>query len=107
MKKITTAVIQFQGKQFIVKAGDKIVTDKITGEPGTTITVDDVLLVVEGDKRQIGNPLVKDAQVILKIDDQFRDKKIRVATYKAKSRYRRVKGHKQHKTTLTIDKIKA
>jgi len=63
------------------------------------------LLLVDGEKANIGQPLIKNAQVKAKILDQFKGKKIRVATYKAKSRYRRVKGSRPQLTKIKIEKI--
>ena len=101
------AVIQINGRQHRVSEGEELAVDKIEGKKGKKLTFDQVLLIVDGKKRQIGNPLVKKAKVTGEIIDQFKDKKIRVATYKAKSRYRRVKGHRTHLTKIKIKKISA
>ncbi len=101
------AVIQLAGKQYTVSAGDKLTTNRLDTEEGNEIKINDVLLYVDGDKRKIGTPLVKDATVALKVVSNHRGDKIRVATYKAKSRYRKVKGHKQHQTTVEVLSIKA
>jgi len=65
---------------------------KITGDIDQEITLDQILLIVNGDKRVIGNPTIAKAKITAKIVEQAKDKKIRVATYKAKARSRRVKG---------------
>lgn len=101
------AVIQLAGKQFTVSAGDTITSDRMTVEPDKTVEIADVLLYVDGDNRQIGTPLVKGAKVTLKALDHTKGDKIRVATYKAKSKYRKVKGHRQALTTFEVVSIKA
>ncbi len=99
------AVIQIAGKQYRVQEGESVETNRLAEEVGSTLTVSDVLLVVDGEKRTIGTPLVEGAKVTLKIADHHRGEKIRVATYKPKSRYRKVRGHRQELTTWEVVKI--
>lgn len=76
--------------------------DKIDGEKGQAVVFNEVLLLVDGKKVKIGQPLVKGAKVEAQIVDQVKGKKIRVATFKAKSRYRRVKGFRPLLTRVKI-----
>lgn len=99
------AVVEIAGSQHKVFEGEEIEVDKIGGEKGKKLTFDKVLLVVDENKRRIGNPLVKGVKVTAEITEQFKGKKIRVATYKAKSRYRRVIGHRSQLTKIKIKKI--
>jgi len=99
------AVVEINGNQYKVTEGDELEVDKIEGKKGKKLTFDKVLLMVGEKKTQIGNPLVKRAKVTAEILDQFKGKKIRVATYKAKSRYRRVIGHRSQLTKIKIKKI--
>lgn len=99
------AVVEINGSQYKVAEGEELAVDKIESEKGKKLTFDKVLLIVDEKKRQIGNPLVKGAKVTAEILEQFKDKKIRVATYKAKSRYRRVIGHRSQLTRIKINKI--
>ena len=99
------AVIRTGGKQYRVAEGDEIEVDKLEAEKGKAFTFDEVLLFVDGDKVKIGQPLVKGVKVKAKIIDQIKGKKIRVATFKAKARYRRVKGFRSRLTKVKIEKI--
>ena len=101
------AVIKTGGKQYKVKEGDKIDIEKLEGKEGKKIDFKDVLLVADesGKEVEIGNPLVKGKKVSGSIEKQFRDEKITVIKYKAKVRYRRKKGHRQHKTLVKIEAI--
>jgi large subunit ribosomal protein L21 len=101
------AIIQLQGKQFRVSEADTLVVDRMELEPGKTFETSEVLLVVDGEKCQIGQPLVKGAKVEIKVDSEIRGEKIRVFKYKSKSRYRRTQGHRQDQSTLTVMKITA
>lgn len=100
-------IVEISGKQYKVAESEELEVDKIEGKKGKKLTLDKVLLVVDEKKRKIGNPLVKGAKVTAEILEQFKDKKIRVATYKAKSRYRRVIGHRSQLTKIKIEKITA
>ncbi len=99
------AVIRTGGKQYRVAEGDEIEVDKLEAEKGKPFTFDEVLLFVDGDKVKVGQPLVKGVKVKAKVVDQLKGKKIRVATYKAKARYRRVKGFRSRLTKVKIEKI--
>lgn len=99
------AVVRSGGKQYKVAEGEEIVIEKTTTPEGKTFNFDEVLLLVSDKKTKIGQPLVKGAKVKAKVVSHFKDRKIRVATYKAKSRYRRVKGHRQQLTRVKISSI--
>ncbi|MBU0974698.1 50S ribosomal protein L21 [Patescibacteria group bacterium] len=102
------AIIQLVGKQFRVEEGKTFITDRITDkEIGDLLKVTDVLLVADEKSSTIGTPIVKGAEVTLKLIENGRGKKIRVVKYKSKSRYRKITGHKQHQSTLEVVKIKA
>lgn len=99
------AVAKIGSSQYKVAEGDEIDVDKIEGKKGSKLIFNQVLLLVDGEKVSVGQPLVKDAQIEAKILEQFKGKKIRVATYKAKSRYRRVKGFRPLLTKIKIEEI--
>ncbi|MBU3978274.1 50S ribosomal protein L21, partial [Patescibacteria group bacterium] len=64
-----------------------------------------VLLFSDDGICKIGKPLLSDISVSAKVIEQFKGDKIRVAKFKAKSRYRRVQGHRQLLTRIQIEKI--
>lgn len=99
------AVIKTSGKQYKVKEGEEIVIDRVEGEKGGKITFDEVFLVVDNKKVKIGTPKVKKAKVVGEIVEQEKGEKIRVAKFRAKSRYRRVKGFRPLLTCVKITKI--
>lgn len=102
------AIIQLVGKQFRVEEGKTFTTDRITDkEIGDSFKVTDVLLVADEKSSTVGTPIVKGAEVTLKLVENGRGEKIRVVKYKSKSKYRKVTGHKQHQSTLEVVKIKA
>lgn len=100
------AIIEAQGKQVKVSVGDKIVVDRVDTEVGEVVDLP-VLLVREEAKTIIGTPVVEKQTLGGKVIEHIKGEKIRVATYKSKSRYRRVKGHRQAQTVLEIVESKA
>lgn len=100
------AIIQLQGKQHRVAVGDQLVVDRLENAVDSTLTVSDVLLTNIDNNVTVGTPLVKDAQVELKIVKPVRGEKIRVFKYKSKSRYRKTRGHRQAQTLLTVTALK-
>ncbi|MCX6817207.1 MAG: 50S ribosomal protein L21 [Candidatus Beckwithbacteria bacterium] len=99
------AVIKTGGQQLKVIEGETLTIAKLAGKPKEKISFKEVLLVVNDQKVSLGQPLVKGASVSAEIVNQKKDKKIRVVKFKAKSRYRRVRGHRQEITTVKIVKI--
>ena len=80
----TYAVIQTGGKQYRVRPGDVVKVEKLVAEVGTTVELDDVLAVSDGQALTIGKPRVSDAKVVSTVVDQKRDPK--VVNFKKKRR---------------------
>jgi len=99
------AIIESGGKQYLVMPKSKIQIEKIEGNVGDTVTLDKVLFSAKDGAIQTGAPLLKSASVSAIILKQSRSKKILVFKYKAKSKYRRKQGHRQHYTELEITAI--
>jgi large subunit ribosomal protein L21 len=101
------AVVESGGKQYKVQEGEILRVEKISGEVGSPVTFDKVLLFSDGDKVDIGKPVLKEATVDGHIVQQGKTKKVIVFKYKRRKRYRRKQGHRQQYTAVQIDKIKA
>lgn len=99
------AVIKSGSQQIKVTEGEILTVAKLAGEAKAKLIFDQVLLVVDDKKVTLGQPLVKGAKVSAELIEQKKDKKIRVAKFKAKARYRRVRGHRQQITKIKIGKI--
>lgn len=99
------AIIQLSGQQYKVSQGDQLTVPLLSQEPGAKIEVTDVLMTNDGKKSTIGTPLVSKAKVTLEVLSHQKQPKIRVATYRSKSRYRRVKGHRTATTTVKVTTI--
>ena len=101
------AVIRTGGKQYRVAVGNAVEVEKLDGEIGATVTLNDVLLVADGESVQVGQPTVSGASVVAKITGQYRGTKVMVFRYRPKKRIRVRKGHRQYLTRLHIEAINA
>jgi len=99
------AVVKTGGKQYRVTPGETLRVEKIEGEVGSSITFDTVLMVSDGEKVTLGQPLVENTSVVAHIIEQGKSKKIIVFKYKRRKRFRRTRGHRQLFTAVKIDTI--
>ncbi|SNB47851.1 50S ribosomal protein L21 [Geobacter sp. DSM 9736] len=100
------AVIKTGGKQYKVSEGDLLKVEKLDGAVGDTVELSEVLMV-GGEKVSIGTPLVPSASVVGKIVEQGKGKKILVFKSKRRKDSRKLRGHRQPRTILRIEKINA
>ena len=101
------AVVSSGGKQYRVEQGTTLLVDRLSAEPGTSITFDRVLLVSDGDEVMVGTPLVTGATVTGTILGEERGPKLVIFKFKQKVKYRRRTGHRQPMTRIRIDEISA
>ncbi len=101
------AIVETGGKQYRVQEGDSITVEKLAGEEGGTVELDNVLLVSKGDKVTVGQPRVDGAKVVAEVAQQGKADKIVVFKYKPKTRYNVKSGHRQPVTRLAIKQIVA
>ena len=99
------AVFKTGGKQYRVKPGDLLDVEKLPLEVDSVAEFSEVLVVSDGGEATVGSPYVEGAKVIAQVQSHYRDKKIIVFKYKAKNRYRRMRGHRQEYTRLVIQDI--
>jgi large subunit ribosomal protein L21 len=97
------AVILTGGKQYIVKEGDSIEVERIKDEKDKLTFAP--LLIIDGDKTTVGTPEVIGAKVSAKVVEELKADKVTSIRYKAKKRVKKIRGHRQIKTKITIDKI--
>ena len=99
------AVIRTGGKQYRVAKGDVIEVERLGGEPGSAVTLDQVLMLAGDGAPVVGTPLVSGATVTAEVVEQGRGPKIIVFKKKRRKSYRRLNGHRQAITTLRINAI--
>jgi len=93
------AVVRVAGKQYRVEEGQVVTAPRLAGEPGSTVTLDDVLFVADGDT------LASTGTVTAEIVGHDKGDKIKVFKYKNKTRYRKLSGQRQLSTRLKITQI--
>jgi large subunit ribosomal protein L21 len=96
------AVIKTGGKQYLVSPGDKIKIEKIEKKEGEEVLFDEVLLLEEEGKIQIGKPFLSDVKISGKVLKHGREDKVIVFRYKSKTRRKKKKGHRQPFTEVEI-----
>ena len=101
------AVIKTGGKQYRVVAGEKLKVESIPADVGAQITLDQILMVGEGEAVKIGAPLVSGATITATIVSHGRHDKITIFKMRRRKHYQRHQGHRQNYTELRIDAINA
>jgi large subunit ribosomal protein L21 len=96
-----SAVVVSGGKQYRVTPGDRILVDRLSAEPGSSVKLGRVLLVADGDEVKIGSAL-EGLDVDAKVIDQRRGPRIESIRYKSKKRVRVHHGGRAYLTALEI-----
>lgn len=97
-------IIRSGNKQYQVKVGSVIKVELLDVTAGP-ITFDEVLLHVDGDKVELGTPTIADFKVYGTVMGMIKADKVEVFKYKSKSRYRKLRGHRQQYTAVKIDSL--
>jgi len=101
------AVIKTGGKQYRVVAGEKLKVEQIPADIGAQITLDQILMVGEGEAVKIGAPLVQGASVQATVVSHGRHDKVKIFKMRRRKHYQKRQGHRQNYTELRIDTIAA
>jgi len=99
------AIVESGGKQYKAVEGSTIDVDLLNEKVGAKYTLGDVLLVVDGDKVDVGTPTIKGAKVQATVEDHIKGPKLIVFNYRAKKHIRVKVGHRQKYTRLKIESI--
>jgi large subunit ribosomal protein L21 len=94
------AVVRSGGKQYRVEEGQTVTVDRLRGEPGTTVTLEDVLFFADGETLAAGG-----AKVTAEIVGHEKGDKIKVLKYKNKTRYRKLSGQRSQNTKIKIVRV--
>ena len=100
------AVFKTGGKQYRVKPGDILDVEKLPDEVDSVAEFGEVLVISDGGQLTVGSPYVPGASVLAQVQSHYKDRKLMVFKYKAKTRYRRKRGHRQTYTRLLIQDIR-
>lgn len=101
------AIIKTGGKQYRVKAGEKLQVEKLDADIGAEVVLDKVLMLVDGDNVTVGKPLVAGATVKAKILGHDRGEKLKIYKMRRRKHFRKTLGHRQDYTQIEISGIAA
>ena len=99
------AVIKTGGKQYRVASGDQLKVEKLTGEVGSEIVLDQVLAVGQGTDVALGTPLVPGASVRATVVSHGRHDKVMIFKMRRRKHYKKSQGHRQNYTEIRIEGI--
>ncbi len=99
------AVVRSGARQYRTGVGDTIIVERLSAEVGEQIELDEVLLIVDDERVEVGRPTVESAKVLATVVAQEKGRKIRIFKYHPRKRYRRTAGHRQRYTRLRVDEI--
>lgn len=100
------AIFESGGKQYKASAGDIINIEKTDVSEDGKVELKDVLMLVDGDKIEIGKPNVENAAIIAHLIEYVKGKKVIVFKSKRRKGYRRKIGHRQTYMKIQIDEIR-
>jgi large subunit ribosomal protein L21 len=99
------AVIKTGGKQYRVASGDQLKVEKLAGEVGSEIVLDQVLAVGLGADVALGTPLVPGASVRATVVSHGRHDKVMIFKMRRRKHYKKSQGHRQNYTEIRIEGI--
>ena len=100
------AVVKTGGKQYKVAPGEVLRVEKLNAEVGSEIELPDVLMVMDGENIQVGEPVLDNAVVKAKVLEHGKSKKVIVFKKKRRKGYKKKVGHRQQFTTLEIQEVR-
>lgn len=101
------AIVDLAGKQVVVEEGKDILVDRLPHEEGSSFSLENVLFVSDNGSVKIGAPTVAGAEVTARVVRHTKGDKVLVFKKKRRKGYRKMAGHRQHQTVVSIEKIKA
>jgi len=99
------AVVKTGGKQYKVAPGEKLKIEQIPADVGAQVTLDQVLMVGEGENVRLGQPTVAGATVNATVVSHGRGEKVEIFKMRRRKHYQKHQGHRQNYTELKIDSI--
>ena len=101
------AIVNINGIQTKVVPDEVLSVARLTGEPGDTLTFDQVLLLSDGEKIAVGHPYLKGASLTAELVEHLRGPKLKIFKFKRRRDYRRRRGYRDELTRIRVSAIKA
>ena len=99
------AVFKTGGKQYKAAPGDVVRVEKLEGENGAAVELDEVLMVADGDDIRVGSPTIDGGKVQAEVVRHGRGDKVRIIKFKRRKHHMKRMGHRQHFTEIKITGI--
>lgn len=99
------AIVEACGRQYELKPGRFVDVELVSAEPNDKYVFDRVVMLVDGDKSQVGQPLIAGAKVTGRVLAHGRKSKILVYKMRPKKGTRKKQGHRQGYTRIFIESI--
>ncbi len=99
------AIVDIAGKQIKVSKDQEVITPKLSAEPGATVEFDQVLLIDNEGKVQVGTPVLSKAKISAKVLAHGKGDKVVVFKKKRRKGYRVKNGHRQEFSKVVIESI--
>ncbi len=101
------AVIGTGGKQYKVSPGDVVRVESLEAKKGDAVEIKDVYLIADGDKINVGKPMLASAKVTAEVVDEDRGEKLLIFKHRRRKGFRKTIGHRQNYTAIKIKEITA
>ena len=101
------AIVNINGIQTKVVPDEVLSVARLTGQPGDTLTFDQVLLVSDGEKIAFGQPYLEGASLTAELVEHLRGPKLKIFKFKRRREYRRRRGYRDELTRIRVSAIKA
>jgi len=101
------AIVNINGTQTKVTPDEVLSVARLAGQPGDTLTFDQVLLVSDGEKIAFGQPYLKGASLTAELVEHLRGPKLKIFKFKRRRDYRRRRGHRDELTRIRVSAISA
>ena len=99
------AVVKTGGKQYKVAEGQYLKVEKLDGNEGDSIELDQVLMIADGENLKIGSPMIDGGKVTAKIKSHGRGKKVEIMKFHRRKHHQKKTGHRQYYTEIEITAI--
>lgn len=99
------AIVEIAGKQFKVRENDTIYVPRLQADVDSSIDIDRVLLVADGDSTKVGGPAVDGATVKATVVDHVKADKVLVFRKKRRKRFKVKRGHRQQYTQIKVNEL--
>ena len=99
------AIIKTGGKQYRVQSGEQLRVEALSADVGSSVSIEEVLLVGDGDGVKVGAPFVSGAKVRATVVSHGRGDKVRIFKLRRRKHYQKSQGHRQSYTEVRIDDI--